>query len=480
MALAVAPMLYLLHILRTEPREAVCNTIIMEVSFAASYGSHMVLQQAPARASVWGFAPSDVTAVSVALAGGSGSHKPMQASLQRFNSSALTWSLLLPAIAATRREDGSAVAYQITASATGKTVTSASIEDVLFGEVWICSGQSNMAFLVEMAFGGRDFVQDANNHPEIRLFTTRKLTAGAPLTELGQLTNKGAWVDGVELPWSVASSVSISQNNGHTPAGANDDNWLYMSAVCYLFGKELQAARKVPVGLMNTNWGGTAIQDWMPAAAMDDCKQSLSAGATSPRVATHLYNAMIAPLRNHTVAGAVWYQGESNSGSPAAYSCQLPAMVRRWREAWGGDTNRTSALPFGVVQLAGDVDEKNPTALPVFRWLGQTQEYGTLPNPNIPNSFLATAHDLGDATSPYGSVHCRNKKEVGQRLALGARRVAYRETGVSAGPVIKSAVMDASKRQLLLTLKASARQARALPDEYIKGPQYDPLTGMTP
>ena len=90
LALAVAPMLYLLHILRTEPREAVCNTIIMEVSFAASYGSHMVLQQAPARASVWGFAPSDVTAVSVALAGGSGSHKPMQASLQRFNSSALT------------------------------------------------------------------------------------------------------------------------------------------------------------------------------------------------------------------------------------------------------------------------------------------------------------------------------------------------------------------------------------------------------
>ena len=132
--------------------------------------------------------------------------------------------------------------YSITIEQAG--APSATLRDVLFGEVWVCSGQSNMAFLVENAFGGADLVQDANNHPEIRLFTTRKLTAGSPLQELGQATNEGGWVRGVELPWSIASNVSISDDGAHD---ANDDNWLYMSAVCYLYGLEIHNALGVPV-----------------------------------------------------------------------------------------------------------------------------------------------------------------------------------------------------------------------------------------
>jgi len=161
-----------------------------------------------------------------------------------------------------------------------------------------------MAFLVEMAFGGQELVQDANNHPEIRYMTTRKLTAASPLSELGQETNLGSWVDGLALKWSVASNVSISD----TSSGANDDDWLYMSAVCYLFGKNLQQALGVPVGLINTNWGGTMIQDWTPEAAIAQCSKGLKA-PRAPLVSSHLFNAMIAPLMNVTVKGAVWYQG---------------------------------------------------------------------------------------------------------------------------------------------------------------------------
>ena len=113
-----------------------------------------------------------------------------------------------------------------------------------------------MAFLVEMAFGGPELVQDANNHPLIRYFTTRKLTAGVPLRELGEQTNAGAWTQGVQLPWSVSSNTTISDDK----QGPNDDDWLYMSAVCYLYGLQLQKSLQVPIGLINTNWGGTMIQ----------------------------------------------------------------------------------------------------------------------------------------------------------------------------------------------------------------------------
>jgi sialate O-acetylesterase len=194
-------------------------------NFASSFGSHMVLQQAPAQATVWGFAPHSSTsagAITVQLSG-SGYNAVVQATLAPFNATADTWTAVLPAMPAKRTSSGVAEQFTLTATlGSGLSAASAvTLDDILFGEVWVCSGQSNMAFLVEMAFGGKDLVQDANNHPEIRLFTTRKLTAGTPLQELGEDTNGGQWVDGVELPWSVASNISISQNNH---GGANDDN----------------------------------------------------------------------------------------------------------------------------------------------------------------------------------------------------------------------------------------------------------------
>lgn len=131
-------------------------------------------------------------------------------------------------------------------------------------------------------------------------------------------------------------------------AGSSDDDWLYMSATCYLYGLHLHKALKVPVGLLNTNWGGTIIQSWTTPAALTQC------GDSTAMQASHLYNAMIAPLLNQTIKGAVWWQGESNGGAPVKYGCQLPAMIEQWRQGWhAGSNGQTAAdFPFGVVQLS--------------------------------------------------------------------------------------------------------------------------------
>jgi len=282
-----------------------------ELSFASSFGSSMVLQQAPAAAAVWGFAPSaSATAILLALSMASVPIMKVQATTSAFNDTALIWHAQLMPVASVFDTSGNPFTYSLTV--TGDDGLNATISDVIFGDVWVCSGQSNMAFLTEMAMNGQTLVEEAGNHgAQVRLFTTRKLTATSPLLELGQDTNGGLWTRGVELPWSRASRKTIS-DDGAAPS-TNDDDWLYMSAVCYLFGLEINRARGVPVGLINTNWGGTQIEDWMPQQAIDDCSHgtsdangSLPEVVLAPRVATHLYNAMISPLLNQTIKGAMY------------------------------------------------------------------------------------------------------------------------------------------------------------------------------
>ena len=324
-----------------------------------------------------------------------------------------------------------------------------------------------MAFLLENAFNGSELVQDANNHPLLRMMTTRKTTSSTPLRDL---------IGPLPLPWSVSSNISVS-DDGKTLRDhmLGDDNWLYMSAVCYLFGLNIHKSRKVPVGLINTNWGGTQIQDWSSAEAMAKCAESSTeairstASSSEPvfgnerderamgpgnrplGVSTHLFNAMISPLLNTTIKGAVWYQGESNGGAPVAYGCQQPALVADWRTKWHhaskGQTD--SLFPFGIVQIAPVINDADPLGATGIRWFqtgsphssssGEPSAVGHLPNDILPNTFLATTIDLGDATSPYGSVHCRYKTEVGERLALKALNQAYGDYSVYSGPVFASA-----------------------------------------
>lgn len=408
-----------------------------DIRFASMYDHHMVLQRAPLSASVWGFVRlSAGTSVRVTLEreDGHGKTIAVDADMTPFNTSHEVWKAILPPVVVASREDGEEEvysSYKITALTDRADFSNATLRDVLFGEVWLCSGQSNMAFLVENAFGGPELVQDANNYMNIRLFTSRKLRANRPLRDLGERTiDNRTWISGVELPWSRASNVSISQSNAReaqetdTHGRVLDDNWLYMSAVCYLYGKELYSSLRVPIGLVSTNWGGTVIEAWSSRHVLETCGRPTE---NETLMYTELYNAMIAPFMNLTIRGAVWYQGESNSAHADDYACLLPQMVADWRIGWREGSGTTDpSFPFGVVQLAADAGTS--LSLPYFRWAGQTQGHGSLPNEKLPNSFFATAYDLGDAQSPFGCVHTRYKKEVGQRLALAARRSVYGES----------------------------------------------------
>lgn len=159
-----------------------------------------------------------------------------------------------------------------------------------------------MAFLLENAMNGTALVQDASNHPDLRFMTTRKTTSAVPLQEL---------ISPLPLRWSVSNNVSVS-DDGKRGVGSSDDDWLYMSAVCYLYGLNLHLARRVAVGLINTNWGGTQIQDWSSSDALAQC----DGGGGELGAATHLFNAMISPLMNMTIKGAIWYQGHSEPPRP--------------------------------------------------------------------------------------------------------------------------------------------------------------------
>ena len=189
-------------------------------------------------------------------------------------------------------------------------------------------------------------MQDANNHPYLRMMTTRKTTSYTPLRDL---------VGPLPLNWSVSSNVSVSDDGKLARVGSSsssssaDDNWLYMSAVCYLYGLNIHKARKVPVGLINSNWGGTIIQSWSSAEAMAACptyatppvasggslgaepSHSLltaavgSGSGSDSDGSSHLWNAMIAPLTNTTIMGTAL--GSRDCDCECEHQLQLSARA---------------------------------------------------------------------------------------------------------------------------------------------------------
>ena len=448
-----------------------------QLSFSAAYASHMVLQQAPARAVVWGYAPSSTAAAMLTLTWFAGSTATV-ATLSSFNSTASLWTAKLPPIKASHRVDGRATSYSLTIS-TGARHTS--ISDVLFGDVWVCSGQSNMAFLLEMDVDGQELVQQANAYPELRFMTTAKRTATTPQADIS-----------VAAPWARSSNVSVSNPDPpHEQLGVGDDPWLWMSAVCWIYGRQLHLARKVPIGLINTNWGGSYIEDWSSDEALAKCDSSQVGGIgdchpgmghTCP---AQLWNAMVVPLLRITIRGAVWYQGESNVMRPAKYACQLGAMLTSWRSSWNKASQGETAadFAFGVVQisavLAGDDTRAGggPLAYALLRWY-QTAATGALPTPALPNTFLAVTHDLGDAASPYGSVHTRYKQDIAMRLALAARRHAYAES-VSIGPLLREAVTKASG-EVLLSFDGVGASGLSLPPMHVEPAHQANWSGISP
>jgi len=315
--------------------------------------------------------------------------------------------------------------------------TSITYKNVLFGDVWICSGQSNMEWQLKSSKDAPVAINSSAN-PNLRLFTVKKNPAQTPQTDV-----TGKWDE---------SSAQTS------PA---------FSAVGYFFGLELQKQLNVPIGLIHTSWGGTAIQLWQSKEAieadadmkvvMDDWQkrqeqydaamkkyQEAAAAAkadgkpapTAPRnpgmAPAVLYNGMIAPLVPYGISGAIWYQGESNAGNAKLYRKQMPAMINQWRKEFGVE------FPFYMVQLANFMAK---TPQPVDSDWAELRESQLQTAQTNPKTGMAVIIDIGEEKD----IHPRNKEDVGKRLALAALGTAYNKPIEYSGPIYDSMKTEGSK-----------------------------------
>ena len=371
------------------PREAHADPTLPAV-----FSDHCVLQQGQPVA-VWGRAEPGER-IKVVVAGHS--------------ASAVTdgdgrWRVELPAL-----EAGGPYALTVQ----GKTTLK--LRDVLVGEVWVCSGQSNMAWPVKAARDAQAEIASAR-YPEIRLFSVPRRPALAAQ-------------DDVEAQWVACSPATVPG----------------FSAVAYYFGRELHQALKVPIGLVHTSWGGTPAEAWTPDAALreketlapllDQWEQRIAdAKAKGAKDLTlhhnrpgNLYRGMIAPLVPLTMRGAIWYQGESNANRAWEYRTLFPVMIRAWRAAW-----QRPDLPFHFVQLANFHPRKPHPGDSAWAELRDAQLH-TLRT--VPHTGMAVTIDVGEA----GDIHPKNKQDVGKRLARWALSARLRVGARALGPDLPRAL----------------------------------------
>ena len=288
--------------------------------------------------------------------------------------------------------------YSLTIS-DGHTLT---LNDVLIGEVWVCSGQSNMqmpikGFNNQPIIGSTDAIVSSTN-AAIRFFTVSRETSLTPLEDF-----KGGW------------------NN------CNPENTAEFSAIAYFFGQILQKTLNVPVGLIHSSWGGTAIQTWMSEGncrEFDFIKMDKILPLNPPKTPAILFNAMINPMLGYGIRGVIWYQGESNRTEPENYQKMLPAMIKDWRTKWEmGD------FPFYYVQIAPH--GKNEVS-PNGAFLREAQLKTTA---LVSNIGMACALDVGEQYN----IHPANKEIISKRLAYLALSKTYDIKGINPlSPVMKT------------------------------------------
>jgi sialate O-acetylesterase len=293
------------------------------------------------------------------------------------------------------------------------------LDNILIGEVWIASGQSNMEMPLHGWGSVLNFEQEikAANYPEIRLFQINHTTSTALQDDV--VSWKGGWLN--------CTPENISQ----------------FSAVGYFFAREIYTHEHIPVGVIHTSWGGTVAEAWtsgeslktMPAFA-DTVKayESLPAPLApgNPNKPTLLYNAMIHPLLPYPIRGVIWYQGESNADRAYQYRQLFPLMIKDWRKHW-----KTGEFPFYFVQLANFKDKKETPAPSDWAELREAQ----LRTLSLANTGMASAIDIGDTKD----IHPKNKQEVGRRLSLIARAQVYGEKILYSGPVYLSKQVAGNK-----------------------------------
>ncbi len=326
------------------------------------------------------------------------------------------------------------------------------IADILVGEVWLCSGQSNMALAVEKAANAEKEIASAD-YPAIRLFTVKRTVADTP-----EQSCSGEWL--------VCDSSSVRS----------------FSAAAYFFGRTLHRDLRVPVGLVHSAYGGTPAEAWMSAHALDAdtafgsirerwkenlldypakkkqfdavrdsltkqwneaSERAVREGKAAPArpqeplgpgnrsTPSGLYNGMIAPIVPFAFKGVIWYQGEANAGRALQYRRLFPALIRDWRTQWNED------LPFYYVQLP-NLDRQPEPSKSGWAELREAQ----LMTLALPGTAMAVTIDIGDPTN----LHPQNKQDVGVRLALLAEGLLY---GIAKkecqSPIYRSSAIEGSR-----------------------------------
>ncbi len=292
--------------------------------------------------------------------------------------------------------------YQINFSGNNKI----SLSNVMIGEVWVCSGQSNMEMCGN--WGLQDIKQElpVANHSNIRLFKIAKATASTPQKNC---TGK----------WQLCDSNTLKE----------------FSAVAYFFGKNLHQQLNVPIGLIEAAWGGTSAEVWTPDSIIQqdnflrEASTKIAANGQCPNLPGYTYNAMIAPITNFSVAGTIWYQGENNTINAYAYKHLFTSMIDAWRKAWHNN------MPFYFVQIAPfNYALKNTGAL-----LREAQSESS----NYTNVGMVVINDL---VTDVHNVHPADKHDVGLRLANWALADHYKLPGiVYKSPEIKGFYINKNK-----------------------------------
>lgn len=331
-------------------------------------------------------------------------------------------------------------------------------DDVLVGEVWLCSGQSNMEMGIAMCEGA-DAAIAAANLPRLRLLMVPNRWTPLPQTN-------------IDAAWKVC-----------TPETIKEGGWGGFSAAAFYFGRKLQEELQVPIGLIDSTWGGTRIESWTPPegfaavpALREDYGKVLLAdptsveherqlkdflqtterwvtdargalaqrgiGPTMPtfppdllpphdvQQATALFNGMIAPICPFTIAGAIWYQGESNLSEGMKYADRMRALIRGWRQIWGG-----GEFPFNFVQIAPFNYGGRPE-VEAELWEAQSASVSE------PNTGMAVINDIGN----LHDIHPTDKTTVGDRLARIALARTYGQSNLEySGPVFRALKLEGNR-----------------------------------
>ncbi|KAJ9456122.1 hypothetical protein DIPPA_18274 [Diplonema papillatum] len=414
------------------------------INFDTHLQDHMVLQRAPAAASVYGYFSAPGAAVDVRVTVDDGA----QSYTVPAKTAGSNWTALL-------QPEAAGGSYKIVVNCSGCTGNATdTIVDVTFGDVWYCSGQSNMALPLTYTFS-RNKSAAAIGQGKYRNIRMHQL-----------ISNMGNAID-----WIPAGTAI------EPPTAPNTlDMFTQFSATCYYFAEsltDLLGADAPPLGMINTAWGGSMAEQWTSNQTSAKCS-NITLDATSGT----LFAERVVPFAKMTLKGFVWYQGENDMGNVfgnaaqnRGYACEVPAMIEEWRTLFSQSGQTSPSAPFGLVTIANSGSEGHPDMGGMH--LAQMGSYGLIPNPAMPNTFLGHAYDLDDpyynqtcwgdncctpeqspkpgqncdgcdafcatfaATNAFmGNLHPRPKKPLGVRLAQAAYGTVYSADVQTTGPVI--------------------------------------------